>query len=294
MISCATGKKNTHYVITLFACSLAALLPAKALCADTVISIQPQYVRQGDVARITISSAPDTEAPSCRVRDIVIALCSDDPGLYYGFIPVSMDHAAGEVRAAVMVPGHKESLAASFEVIEKKFPEQRITVDESKASLSTEDLARHNRERALIQDMFAHPRPQRLWTNSFGVPLQGRISTPFGVRRFINGQPRNPHTGVDIAAPAGTPVRAASGGIVSLTGEHFFAGRSVYIDHGADLFSMYFHLDSVDVRDGQQVAAGDVIGRVGATGRATGPHLHWGIRIQGVPVDPFSLIVFFE
>ena len=134
----------------------------------------------------------------------------------------------------------------------------------------------------------------RLWTEAFTQPLQGRLSTPFGVKRFINKQPRNPHSGIDIAAPTGTPVRAAAAGVVSLTGEHFFAGKSVYIDHGCDTFSMYFHLDSIAVQDGQTVARGDIIGRVGATGRATGPHLHWGMRMYGTPIDPFSLLALFE
>jgi murein DD-endopeptidase MepM/ murein hydrolase activator NlpD len=110
----------------------------------------------------------------------------------------------------------------------------------------------------------------------------------------MNNQPRNPHSGIDIAASAGTPVRASSNGIVCLTGEHFFAGKSVYIDHGHALFSMYFHLDSITVQDGQSVAQGEIIGRVGSTGRSTGPHLHWGVRLYDTPVDPLSLIALFE
>ena len=186
------------------------------------------------------------------------------------------------------------TLNAAFEVIAKDFPVQHLTVDESKNTLNQQTLERHNRERAQIENMFAQSQPRRLWTEAFIQPLQGRLSTPFGVKRFINKQPRNPHSGLDMAAPTGTPVKATAAGVVSLTGEHFFAGKSVYIDHGCDTFSMYFHLDSIAVQDGQTIAGGDIIGHVGATGRATGPHLHWGMRMHGTPIDPFSLLALFE
>jgi murein DD-endopeptidase MepM/ murein hydrolase activator NlpD len=208
-----------------------------------------------------------------------------------------MDQLPGPANLKIMLQDSDNKttvLDTHFEVIAKKFPVQHLTVDESKDALDQQTLERHNRERAQIENMFAQSRHRRLWTKNFIQPLQGRLSTPFGVKRFINEQPRNPHSGIDIAAPAGTPVKATAAGVVCLTAEHFFAGQSVYIDHGCDTFSMYFHLDTIAVQDGQSVAGGDIIGRVGATGRATGPHLHWGIRMYGTPIDPFSLLALFK
>ena len=218
-------------------------------------------------------------------------------GAYFGLVPIAMDQQPGPASLTIMLrdaDNKTTTFNMPFEIIAKNFPVQHLTVDESKDTMDQQTLERHNRERAQIENMFAQSQPRRLWTEAFMQPLQGRLSTPFGVKRFINKQPRNPHSGIDIAAPAGTPVKATAAGVVSLTAEHFFAGKSVYIDHGCDTFSMYFHLDTIAVQDGQAVARGDIIGRVGASGRATGPHLHWGMRMYGTPIDPFSLLALFE
>lgn len=265
--------------------------------AGIEISIAPLRIEQGGVARAVVTCPPGVSALSYSWQNINAPLFSDAPGSYFGFVPIDMDHTPGTTRLSVAfrdAGGATIRREAAFEIMARDFPVQRISVDESKVSLSPENLARHNRERAEVQKMFTRYDPERLWSASFTQPVQGRISTPFGVRRFINNQPRNPHSGVDIAAPTGTPIQAAASGRVCLTGDHFFAGKSVYIDHGTGIFSMYFHLDAIDVHDGQQVNAGDIIGRAGATGRATGPHLHWGMRMYGTNIDPLLLLRLFK
>lgn len=282
-------------VVVLFLC--AAPCATHTSYAAELLSIAPARVEQGSVARITLTCPDSVTALSYSWQNINASLFMDTPGSYYGLIPIAMDQQPGPATLKVMLQDADNtirSLNTPFEVIAKDFPVQHITVDESKDTLNQQTLERHNRERSQIENMFGQSQPRRLWTEAFTQPLQGRMSTPFGVKRFINKQPRNPHTGIDIAAPAGTPVKATAAGVVSLTGEHFFAGKSVYIDHGCDTFSMYFHLESIAVQDGQTVARGDIIGRVGATGRATGPHLHWGMRMYGIPIDPFSLLALFE
>jgi len=291
------------YLLTLI---IATLLFAGPGAAQTIsiaeidpvtIRIDPERIEQGSVAHIIVTCLSLEADISYSWRDNGAKLFNTKTGLYSGFLPIAAKQKTGPTSLTITVrypDSTTRTLKAPFNVTAKEFSVQRLTIDESKNTLSQKNLARHNSERALIVEMFAKSQPRKLWNHAFVEPLHGRLSTPFGVKRFINDQPRNPHSGVDIAAPLGTPVKATSSGIVSLTGEHFFAGNSVYIDHGRDVFSMYFHLDSIAVQDGRMVEKGDIIGHVGATGRATGPHLHWGIRIQNTPVDPFSLLTLFK
>ena len=166
------------------------------------------------------------------------------------------------------------------------YPEQRLTVPEKMVHLSREDSARVERENARIA---------RLWPREsvprFALPLapplsSGFIGARFGHRRVFNGQPRSPHNGLYFKAPAGTAVRAPADGVVVLAENHFFAGNSVFVDHGGGLISMSFHLADLPVHVGQEVRRGEVLGHVGSTGRATGPHLHFGVRWHGARIDP--------
>lgn len=173
-----------------------------------------------------------------------------------------------------------------FKIKKKTYATQHITIkDKGKVDLSQQDLERHWRERAEVKKTL------KTWTPgipdmAFIAPVEGRHSKSFGKRRFINKKPRNPHRGMDIAAPAGSPVRAPADAVVRYTGDLFFSGNVVYLDHGQGLISMYAHLKRIDVHVGQTVKKGDVIATVGSTGRATGPHLHWGVYLNRTAVDP--------
>jgi murein DD-endopeptidase MepM/ murein hydrolase activator NlpD len=157
--------------------------------------------------------------------------------------------------------------------------------------LDAPTLARVETERGELRTALAAGASERLWRGPFRVPVEGGQPTGgFGVRRLINGQPRSPHTGYDWAAPVGTPVVAANAGRTVLVTEHFFAGRNVVVDHGLGLFTLYYHLTETRVEPGESVAAGQVIGTVGATGRVTGPHLHFAVLLNGARVDPEALL----
>ncbi len=175
----------------------------------------------------------------------------------------------------------------------KKYPEQRIRLKEQKyVEPDPEHQRRIARELRLQLDAYARysePAPDL----DFAVPVQGRHSAPFGVRRFFNDQERNPHSGLDIAAAVGTPVKAPAAGEVVLVGDYFFNGKTVFIDHGHGLVTMYCHLSSIDVQPGQRLRRGEVLGKVGATGRVTGPHLHWNVSLNDARVDPAIYIGTF-
>jgi len=203
--------------------------------------------------------------------------------------PIDLETPAGILWLSRHRAGRNERVAVR--VGRYPYATQRLTIgDQSKVTLSAADLARAEREQAELTRLWVRDTPLR-----FSLPLYPplgivRQGGRFGARRVINGEPRSPHTGVDYAAPAGEPVYAAADGTVVLAADLFFSGNSVIIDHGGGLLTMYFHLSRTDVRVGERVRRGGVIGAVGATGRATGPHLHFGARWHGARIDPDLLL----
>jgi murein DD-endopeptidase MepM/ murein hydrolase activator NlpD len=172
-------------------------------------------------------------------------------------------------------------------VREKSYGVRTIKVPQRQVDLSKEDQERAAREKALTDMALATRSPERLWSGSFIDPVDGQVNSSFGRQTKINGvlNPR-PHAGADYLVPEGTQVRAPARGLVILTGDHFFSGNAVYIDHGQGLISMYFHLSEILVNDGQTVERGDIIAKVGKTGRVTGAHLHYGVYLNGARIDP--------
>jgi murein DD-endopeptidase MepM/ murein hydrolase activator NlpD len=180
---------------------------------------------------------------------------------------------------------------AALVVLDAGYPVQRLSVPRAFTELDAPTLERVAREKTVLDRLWETATPVRLWHSPFRAPLEAPArGTGFGLKRIINGDPRAPHTGVDFSVPAGTPVLASNAGLVALAEEHFFGGRSLVLDHGEGLYTMYFHLEESLVRTGQRVARGEPIGRVGSTGRATGPHLHWGVRLYGARINPDDLL----
>ena len=200
-------------------------------------------------------------------------------------IGISLDAPTG--RGTVALPG---GATRTFEIGAHAYREQRLTVEPKYVELSAEQLARVDRERVIIDTALDAFRDVPIRTLDIRPPVDGPRSSSFGLRRFFNDEPRSPHKGMDIAADKGTPVHAARSGVVSATGEFYFNGNTVLIDHGQGFVTMYCHLSRIDVAVGDAVATGETIGAVGATGRVTGPHLHFGTYLNGTAVDPALLL----
>lgn len=183
--------------------------------------------------------------------------------------------------------GTEPGQTAAFTVHNKQYAVQHITLkDKRRVTPGPEDLERIARDRARIEAALAHWSETVISGLDFLQPAAGELSSPFGLRRVFNGEPRQPHSGLDIAAPHGAPVRAPAAARVVDTGNYFFNGNTVFLDHGQGLITMYCHLERIAVKPGQHVARGEAIGAVGMTGRATGPHLHWSVSLNRTMVDP--------
>ena len=186
--------------------------------------------------------------------------------------------------------GDRHSVRRTLRVVSGKFPVQKLKVDPAYVEPPASELDRIREDREKVRRVWSSGDPRRRWSGPFALPVDAPVRANFGSRRVFNGKPRSSHEGADLAAPAGAPVTAPGPGRVALAEELYFSGGTVILDHGAGLFTMYFHLSRIDVKAGDAVAAGTQIGAVGATGRATGPHLHWGARLNRARINPLGLL----
>lgn len=266
---------------------VAAALLASALgmaLAEPALTQDIQRAVPGGVA--TIELGPSPERPQASLPNKVPVLVMGDADGWKAVVGIALSTTPGTGTVLVRRGNQTEPQRQSFAIAPMKYAEQRLTVAPGKVDLSKADLARYERERthqAQVIATFSEAPPAEL---ALRQPVTGPRSSSFGLRRVFNGQARNPHSGMDIAAPTGTPVFAPRAGRVIDTGDYFFNGKTVWLDHGAGLLTMYCHLSDIQVKVGDLLASGDALGAVGATGRVTGPHLHWSVSLNRVMVDP--------
>jgi murein DD-endopeptidase MepM/ murein hydrolase activator NlpD len=237
----------------------------------------------GGVARIDFPAAHP--APRVRLGDArVLVLREADAWVAHAGIALSTPPGSIVQIHAERADGAAETV--EVEVAAKAYAEQHLKVPPGKVDLSKKDLARYERESAHLSRVlrtFSEAPPA---TVALQTPVQGTRTSSFGLRRFFNGQPRSPHNGMDFAAAAGTPVVAAGAGRIIDTGDYFFPGKTVIVDHGQGLLTLYAHLSAIEARVDERIPVGYPIGRVGATGRVTGPHLHFSVYLNAAAVDP--------
>jgi murein DD-endopeptidase MepM/ murein hydrolase activator NlpD len=204
-------------------------------------------------------------------------------------VGVPLEQDPGPARIEVRQP-HGEVSSVTFDVIEHAYREQRLTVSQKYVEPDAAQLERISAERKILDGAIAHWSDGKSPMAGLHAPVDGPRSSSFGLRRFFNEQPRSPHKGMDIAAPRGTPVVAPAAGTVVVSGDFYFNGNTVMLDHGQGLITMYCHLDEISVADGEPLQRGALLGKVGATGRVTGAHLHFATYLNSTAVDPALLL----
>jgi len=270
----------TNYLGALASALLICAAPAPA--AQTFTAPRASAV-PGGVVTLRLPGAPD-ERPVVRYagKPVLVARQND---AWLAIVGVGLDTAPGEYQLSVEQPGANPR-QVPFKVADKKYAVQELKVPPGQVNLSPENEARVQRESEKVRGAVETFSPDAPPTLRLAQPVPGRRSSSFGLRRMFNGESRRPHGGMDIAAPTGTPVKAPLAGRVVDVGTYFFNGNNVFIDHGQGLMTMYCHLSKIRVEVGQELKTGEVLGDVGATGRVTGPHLHWGVALNGAWVDP--------
>ncbi len=265
--------------------------------ADPItVTAAARYIQPGELVVLTLTGADDLERIHVRSFDRDVPAFADGPRKWVALVGIDLDVAAGTYAVAIEAHCGAETVHTTYElrVRPHTFATRTLTVDDVFVNPPADMQTRIQQETAELQRIWTTSAPERLWSGAFVRPVPGQAVSRFGTRSVFNGQPRNPHSGADFLSPSGTPIHAPNGGRVLLARELYFSGNTVVIDHGLGLFSLLAHLSAIDVHEGDRLAADQVVGRVGATGRVTGPHLHWAVRASGARVDPLSVLALLK
>ena len=258
------------------------------------IEVRSRELAPGEPLRVLVTSErPLVELRARFLGEELFLVRGEDGRAWSGWAMIALDQRPGLAKievAGVREDGTKTGATRGLTIVVKDFPEERLTVESKYVEPPPEVQARIERERERLAEVYAARRYLAPPGKAFVRPVPGEPTAIFGTRRLYNGEPRSPHPGLDLRAASGTPVKSAGDGEVVLAQDLYYSGLTVIVDHGAGLFTIYAHLSKIDVREGAPVTAGELVGRSGATGRVTGPHLHWGAKLGDRPFDPTALL----
>jgi murein DD-endopeptidase MepM/ murein hydrolase activator NlpD len=256
------------------------------------VALTARAMQPGEVVKLTITAPSPLTHLDVRAFDQNWFAYRVEASRWQALIGIDLDRAAGNYPVVVSAGSGSAAPRATrtIAVVAKKFVTRTLTVDDAYVNPPETVMARINEEAARLTKLWQTASPERLWATPFVAPVPDPSNSAFGSRSVFNGEARSPHTGADFLSPAGEDVKAPSGGVVVLAENLYFSGNTVILDHGLGLYSQFAHFSEIGVKVGDRIEPGHVLGKVGATGRVTGPHLHWAIRLNGARVDPLSLI----
>jgi murein DD-endopeptidase MepM/ murein hydrolase activator NlpD len=265
---------------------------------NTAVRLSATTVANGQVTAIEINlgeldpAASDLKARFGQNAIVLFQHPVKPAGVYCGLIGIPL--SAVPEKAVIELEWTdfrgRQATKLPLQIIDGKYESEALRVDPGQVTLSKKNLQRVAQEKKEIQRIYANSSATRLWYGNFKRPLDGDTTSAFGTQRLLNGQHRSYHRGTDFRAEIGTPVEASNSGIVRLARNLFYSGNIVIVDHGLGVFTNYAHLSKIEVIEGQHIARSDPIGLTGSTGRVSGPHLHWGVKVNGVYVDPLQFL----
>jgi murein DD-endopeptidase MepM/ murein hydrolase activator NlpD len=252
------------------------------------IDARARAIQPGEIVVLTITLPAPRSAVRVRAFDRDQVAFRTGDRAWRALVGIDLEAAPG--RHVVTIEADAVHATYDLDVRRKAFPTRKLTVDEAFVNPPDAMRERIDRDAKVLAAVWAAPARERLWTDLFVRPVPQPANSRFGTRSVYNGSARSPHGGADFLSPSGTPVHAPNAGRIAIAHDLYFTGNTVVIDHGLGLFSMLAHLSIIEVHEGDVVSAGQLVGRVGATGRVTGPHLHWAVRAAGARVDPLAVL----
>ena len=258
------------------------------------IKLSSDVIPQGDVGLIEIAVKNGQTPEIVWMNQKLFPVPDRKRVTWYAFLGVDLNSKPGRYPLTITISPSGDIRKLLIEVKAEDYGVRRLTLPKKMVDLDSQTLKRVRKESKMMNEVWRTTPTDPIWIGAFERPIPGEIAGPFGRRSVINDQPRSPHSGVDLRGKRGTPVKAINRGKVALTGDFFFTGLTVIVDHGGGIQSMYFHLDRIQVQKAQIVEKSQVLGTLGSTGRATGPHLHWGIRINGARINPIRFMILSQ
>lgn len=288
---------SAAFLLGLLPAALRAQVSAPATCSGGLeLKLSAPESAQGTLLHVELSnSAGFTEVQGeWAGKEVPFWLDATDPKIRRSLLGVDLEQPPGSGKLVVTAKrenGESASCTADVKITAGHFVVEKLAVDEKFVQPNPEDQKRAEQETKRLHEIYAGRTPEKYWNGAFRFPVAGpRQGTNFGSRRVFNGVARPPHSGLDIHAGTGTPVHASQRGKVALAGSLYYAGNAVLLDHGQGVYTFYCHLSKINVKEGDMVDAGGLLGLVGATGRVTGPHLHWGLEVNEARVNPLQIL----